>query len=204
MSFLHIWAIESNWIRWVCDNSKVTALLLPGAGFFKTLTWINIINAVYHFNNLSDARALFWPAPCGTLGFDLFFFFSPLVRESRIGSEKCMWHKWQSATLINKIVGLLPTDSNNMHGTNNRNEQTKCDLGSGRKKKRKTNLFTVCCLVFTVCWQTELCQHFSLCAKMATERERAIVVLNLASFFQGVTWVDSHRNVITAQIAYFN
>lgn len=62
-----------------------------------------------------------------------------------------MWHKWQSATLINKIVGLLPTDSNNMHGTNNRNEQTKCDLGSGRKKKRKTNLFAVCCLVFTVC-----------------------------------------------------
>jgi len=50
-------------------------------------------------------------------------------RESRIGSEKCMWHKWQSATLINKIVGLLPTDSNNMHGTNNRNQQTKCDLG---------------------------------------------------------------------------
>lgn len=114
-------------------------------------------------------------APCRPALYVLFSYtFLPPGLAGRVASEKCMWHKWQSATLINKIVGLLPTDSNNMHGTNNRNQQTKCDLRNERNKNkirdRNCSLFVIWFLLLSVFWQTEVCQHFSLCAKRLRKR----------------------------------
>lgn len=112
----------------------------------------------------------------------------------RIASEKCMWHKWQSATLINKIVGLLPTDSNNMHGTNNRNQQTKCDLRSEQKKR--TNSFSMfvisvfaVLMFFCLLANRTMSAFFIMCQKRAAAaaaKEREIVLL--ASFFLLLCW----------------